>query len=128
MARRGCGTLLKGSGKDQTIWKLEWTYTDGSGAVLLDATQSDEDPTIATPVAYGGTGITSIRFPKATRVWVQHCSVEAAVAGTSEKSARPGSIVATSGTMNVVINTPPSTLADPPSGARGRLVLLLECP
>jgi hypothetical protein len=133
MAMRGCGTLLKGSGKDQTVWKLEWTYTGTSGEVSLDATQSDEEPSIATPVADSGTtGITNIVFPKCTRAWVLHCSLEPIAADVADptdyRMVNPALIVATSGTMNVCFSEieTAGALADPNTGARARLILLLE--
>lgn len=127
MAKAGCGTILKGSGKDQTIWKLEWTYTGSAGEVSLDTTQSDRDPDIATPVADSGTtGLDNIRFPKCSRAWVLHCSIEPAADGTLEMLCRPGDIVPASGTMNFFHITAPTTPAHPSSGSRARLILLLE--
>jgi hypothetical protein len=117
---------VRASGKSAEVWCLEWTYTDGSGAVSLDSDQSDLDQRIATPVADGGTGLTNIVFPKCNRVRVLHCSIEAPTSGTTEKWSTPADVSASAGTMNVVICTAPTTLADPPSGARGRLVLLLD--
>jgi hypothetical protein len=119
-------TPVRASGKSAEVWCLEWTYTDGSGAVSLDTDQSDLDQRIATPVADGGTGLTNIVFPKCNRVRVLHCSIEAPTSGTSEKVANPADVSASAGTMNVVICTAPSTLADPATSSRGRLVLLLD--
>lgn len=132
MAMRGCGTLLKGSGKDLTVWKLEWTFTDGSGAVLLDATQSDRDPDIATPVADGGAGIINVRFPKCTRFWVLSKNLEPAspATGANYRVHEVTDKVAASGTCNVRLidldGTP--SAVDPASGSRYQLILLLERP
>jgi hypothetical protein len=126
MSLPGIGTHVKTGKLDGSLWTLEWTYTDGSGAVLFDATKSDSDERVATPVADGGTGLTLLRFPKCRRATVLQLAVTAAVSGTSEKQVTIGPIDAAAGTLTMVICTAPSTLADPPSGARGRCVLLLE--
>lgn len=127
MAMRGCGTLLKGSGKDQTIWKLEWTYSGATGEVTLDSSQSDEDPSIATPVADGGsTGITNIVVPKCTRIWVLHCSIEAPTPGTAEQVAHVADISATAGTMNFICLSDALALEEGTENARARLILLIE--
>lgn len=130
MSLSQCGTPLRGSGSNQTVWKLEWTYSDGSGAVSLDTTQSDQHPAVATPVADGGTGITSITFPKCDRAWVMHCSVAPATEATQAniRHVTPIDVSATAGTMNLfiyAITTDPAE-TDPESGSRGRLILLLE--
>jgi hypothetical protein len=130
---RNCGTPLRGSGKDQTVWKLEWTYTGTAGEVSLDTAQSDRDPDIATPVADSGTtGRTNIRFPRCTRAWVLHCSLEPVAADVSDPTdyrvVNPSVIVPASGTMNVDFSEieTAGALADPNTGARARLILLLE--
>lgn len=118
-------TSMRQSG---SLWYLEWTY-GSTGAVTLDTTTSDLDQRVATPVAAGATGITLIRFPKCRRVRIVHCSVIAPVAGTTEKMALATSIVPTSGSLSVInftIATGTTALADPTSGARGRLHLLLD--
>jgi hypothetical protein len=123
----GIGTPVKASGKSCNFWTLEWTYTGAAGEVLLDSAASDLDSRVATPVADSGTtGVTSIRFPKCERVRVVHCSIEAAVAGTLEMLCRPGAILPSSGSMNFVHITAPTTLAHPSSGSRARLTLDLE--
>lgn len=129
MAMRGCGTLLKGSGKDQTIWKLEWTF-GSSGAVTLDSTQSDEDPSIATPVADGGTGIVNVVFPKCSRFWILSKNLEpdGETTGSEYRVHEVTDKSATAGTCNVrffdLDGTP--TAVDPTSGSRYQLTLLLE--
>jgi hypothetical protein len=129
MATKGCGTPLRGSGKDQTIWKLEWTYSGATGEVTLDSAQSDEDPSIASPVADGAsTGLTNITFPKSSRAWVQHCSIEAPTAGTAEQVARVGAMNATAGTCKFVVLSDALALEEGTENARGRLTLLLERP
>lgn len=129
MARRGCGTILKGSGKDQTVWKLEWTYTGATGEVTIDSTQSDEDPSIATPIADGAsTGITNIVFPKCSRAWVLHCSIEAPTPGTAEQVAHVADISATAGTCNFICLSDTLALEEGTENARARLILLLESP
>lgn len=128
MSLPGIGTPVKTSKQDGSLWTMEWTYTDGSGAVLYDASKSDNDERVSTPVADGGTGLTLLRFPKCRRATILQLSVQAAVAGTTEKQVTPGPLDAAAGTLTAVICTAPSTLADPPSGARGRCVLLLEAP
>lgn len=132
-----CGTPLRGSGKDQTVWKLEWTYTDASGAVSLDTAQSDRHPNVATPVADGGTGITNIAFPRCSRAWVLGKGLEPPSAdladGTDYRHVEITEIdpdAASNGTCNfrMVDIEGSGNLLDPTSGARGRLVLLLERP
>jgi len=128
------GTPVRGSGKDQSIWKLEWTYTDGSGAVSLDTTQSDQHPSVATPVADGGTGITSITFPKSLRAWVLGKGLEPPTGdladGTDYRHVEVTELDADAGTCNFrMIDIEGSgNLVDPTSGARARLVLMLERP
>src|SRR6185503_1648416 len=79
------GTPLRGSGKDQSVWKLEWTYTGTSGEVSLDTSQSDQDARIPTPVADSGTtGLTNIVFPKCDRAWVLHHELEPVTADISD--------------------------------------------
>ena len=129
-----CGTILRGSGKDQTVWKLEWTYSDGSGAVALDTAQSDQHPNVSTPVADGGAGITNIRFPKSMRAWVLGKGLEPPNAdladGTDYRHVEITELDADAGTLNFrMIDVEGSgNLVDPTSGARARLVLLLERP
>ena len=123
----GIGQPIKSSGRGAiSLWTLEWTYTDAAGAVLLDATISDQDARVATPVADGGTGLTLIRFPKSRKAKILHMSLQSAVSGTLEKQVTPGPIDPVAGTFTFVMCTAPSTLADPASGARGRLTLALD--
>jgi hypothetical protein len=129
MAMRNCGTILKGSGKDQTVWKLEWTFTGATGEVTIDSTQSDEDPSIATPIADGGsTGVTNIVFPKCSRAWVLHASIEAPTPGTAEQVIRVDTLSATAGTCNVICLSDALALEEGTENARARLILLLERP
>jgi|ERR1044071_2290450 hypothetical protein len=129
MAKAGCGIQLKGSGKDQTVWKLEWTY-DGSGNPTIDTTQSDRDPDIATPLANGGTGITNITIPKCSRFWILSKNLTPATPGTgtnyrfhevTDKSA-------VAGTCKVRFIDTAFAAANPQSGTRYQLTLLLERP
>lgn len=128
----GCGTPVQGSGKNFTLWSLEWTYSDGSGAVSLDTGQSDRHPDITTPVADGGTGITNIRFPKCTRVWIIECGLEPPSGdlgdGTDYRLIEITERSATAGTCNFrMLDVEGSgNLVDPTSGARGHLTLRLE--
>jgi hypothetical protein len=102
--------------------------------VTLDQNQgdggawTDEDPRVATPVADAGTGLTTITFPKCRRLRVLHCSVAAPTPGTSEVvalfSASSSGGRFSTGTVRCLNDA--LALADPPSGARGRLVLQLE--
>ena len=130
MALRGCGTLLKGSGKDQTLWKLEWTYTDGSGAVSLDTAQSDRHPDIATPVADEDTGIVAITIPKCDRFWVLGKNLEPAgeTTGTEYRFHEVTDKNAAAGTCKVRFFNTTFAAADPTSGSRYQLILLLERP
>lgn len=129
-----CGTILRGSGKDQTVWKLEWTFSDGSGAVSLDTAQSDQHPNVSTPVADGGTGITNIVFPKSRRAWVLGKGLEPPSGdlgdGTDYRHVEVTELDAEAGTANFrMIDIEGSgNLVDPTSGARARLILLLERP
>lgn len=132
MAMRNCGTPLRGSGKDQTIWKLEWTFTDGSGAVSLDTAQSDRDPDIATPVADGGAGIVNVTFPKCSRFWILSKNLEPATeaTGSNYRVHEVTDKSATAGTCKVrafdLDGTP--TAAEFENGSRYQLILLLERP
>lgn len=132
MAMRNCGTILKGSGKDQTVWKLEWTFTDGSGAVAIDSAQSDEDPSIATPIADGGAGIVNITFPKCSRFWVLSKNLEPAseTAGANYRVHEVTDKNAAAGTCKVrafdLDGTPSAVEFE--SGSRYQLILLLERP
>lgn len=129
MATKGVGTPLKCSGKDGTTWTLEWTYSGATGEVTLDSTQSDEDPSIASPVAdSGSTGITSITFPKATRAWVLHCSIEAPTPGTAEQVAHVADLSATAGTCKFIVLSDALALEEGTQDARARLTLRLERP
>lgn len=134
MSVRGIATPVRGSGKDQSLWKLEWTF-GSSGAVTLDTSQSDQHPDIATPVDDGGTGIVSVNFPSCDRVWVLHDGIEPAAADLADPTDYMEheivSLDASAGTcqMRVLQREEGGTglaLADPQTGARGRLILLLE--
>ncbi len=127
MAMRNCGTPLRGSGKDQTIWKLEWTF-GASGAVTLDTDQSDQDPSIATPIADGGSGIVSVVFPKCSRAWVMHRSIEAPTVGTGDQLAEVYDLNATAGTATFNVLSDALALEEATENARARLILLLERP
>jgi hypothetical protein len=129
MAMRNCGTILKGSGKDLTVWKLEWTF-GSSGAVTLDSTQSDEDPSIATPLTDEDTGIVSLRFPKCSRFWVLSKNLEPAgeTTGTEYRFHEVTDKSASAGTAKVRFFNTTFAAADPTSGSRYQLILLLERP
>jgi hypothetical protein len=127
------GCVLQGTGKDQTVWKLEWTYSGTSGQVTLDTAQSDQDPRVATPVADSGTtGLTSITFPKCDRAWVLHCSLEVVTADVSDPTdyriANVRDLSATAGTCTVSFAEfeTNGALTDPNTDSRCRLILLLE--
>lgn len=123
----GVGTPLRGSGKDQTVWKLEWTFSGATGEVTLDESQSDFDPRIATPVADGAsTGITSIVFPKCDRAWVLHCSIEAPTPGTAEQVAHVADMDVDAGTLKFICLSDALALEEGTENARARLILLLE--
>lgn len=130
MGLSGIYTPVRASGKSAEVWCLEWTYTDGSGAVLLDAEQSDLDQRIATPVADGGTGLTSIVFPKCNRVRVLHVSCEPATEATASNFRHffVTTVSAAAGTLSISILAANggAVNSDPESGSRGRLVLLLD--
>lgn len=124
-----CGTPLRGSGKDQTVWKLEWTYSGAAGEVTLDTTQSDQHPAVPTPVADGAsTGITSVAFPKSRRAWVLHDSIEAPTPGTAEQHAHVADLDAGAGTAKFVVKDDALALEEGTLNARARLILLLERP
>lgn len=111
----------------------EWTYTDGSGAVLFDSDLSDRfggSDYIATPVADGGTGITNVVIPKSSKIRVKHLSVEPAAPATigNVRLAVPVSLAPTAGTMVIRFYSINGTeaVADPQSGSRVRLTLSLS--
>ncbi len=127
------GTQLRGSGKNQSVWKLEWTYTGTGGEVLLDDLQSDHDPRIETPVADSGTtGLTSVSFPKCDRAWVLGKNFEVAAADqtdpTDYRLMDVQSVDTDAGTLTVAFSEieTAGALADPNTGARVTLILLLE--
>jgi hypothetical protein len=123
------GTQLRGSGKNQSVWKLEWTCSGATGEVTLDSLQSDSDPRIETPVADGAsTGITTVTFPKCDRAWVLHCSIEAPTPGTAEQVAKVADIDVDAGTLKFVVLDDTLALEDATENSRARLVLLLEYP
>ena len=124
----GIGTPLRGSGKNQSVWKLEWTY-GASNAVTFDSAQSDEHIDIATPITDSGAGEVAVVFPKCSRAWVMHSSVEPATPGTgaNHRLASVHTLSATGGTCNVVLTDFDTAAAtDPESGSRARLTLILE--
>jgi hypothetical protein len=132
MALQGCGIPLRGSGEDQSVWKLEWTF-GAAGAVTLDAAQSDRDSRVATPVADGGTGLVNVSFPKSKRAWPLLADLEPATAdvgdGTDYRKVTVTALNAPAGTCVLTlcpIEGADSSPADPETGARGRLYLLLE--
>ena len=133
MAMRGCGTPVRGSGKDQTIWKLEWTF-GASGAVTIDSTQSDEDPDIATPLTDEDTGIVAVAFPKCSRFWVlgKNFTPVDPTTGTEYRIHEVTDKSAAAGTCKVrffdVLGDATPAAQDPVSGARYQLLLLLERP
>ena len=129
------GTPLRGSGKDQSVWKLEWTYSSTAGEVSLDTAQSDQHPGVATPVADSGTtGLTNITFPKCTRAWVLHHELEPVTADISDptdyRMTNVLALNATAGTCQLAFSEieTAGALADPNTGARAKLILLLERP
>lgn len=136
MGLPGTGTDVTSSGLSATMWSLEWTYTDGSGAVLLDSVDepdgawTDRDPRVTTPVADGTAGITLITYPKCRRVRVLHCSIEPATPGTASNHRHlvPELVVPSAGTMQlrILAANGGAVNSDPESGSRGRLVLQLE--
>lgn len=130
MSLPGMKSVYRTAMASADVVHIEWTYTDGSGAVLFDGDNSDKDTLfrkgITTPVVDGGTGLTNISFPPCSKVRVLYEGLEPPVNGTSEKQVRCGDLNAAAGTGVFVICTAPSTLADPASGSRGRLTLALE--
>lgn len=121
------GTQLRGSGKNQSVWKLEWTYSGATGEVTLNDTQSDHDPRIETPVAdSGSTGITNITFPKCDRCWVLERYIEAPTPGTAEQVAGYADIDVDTGTMKFLCLSDALALEEGTEGAKARLILLLE--
>lgn len=135
MTTRGIATPARASGKSADIWCLEWTYSGTTGQVSLDTAQSDRDPDIATPVADSGTtGLTNIVFPKSTRVRVLHHELEPVTADISDptdyRMTNVLAVNAAAGTCQIAFSEieTAGALADPNTGARARLVLLLDRP
>lgn len=134
MGLPGIGVPVRAGGKAAALWRMEWTYTDGSGAVLLDTGQSDRHPDIASTAAVvdGGTGITNLRFPKCTRVWVMSKGLEPPTGdladGTDYRHIEITERDADAGTANfrMVDIEGSGNIIDPTSGARGYVTLLLE--
>lgn len=132
MGLPGAGAMIRATGKGWVDWTLEWTYSDGSGAVSLDTAASDRHPDITTPVADGGTGITNLRFPKCNRVRILECGIEPPTGdlgdGTDYRHCEITERDADAGTANfrMVDIEGSGNLADPTSGARGHCTLRLE--
>lgn len=133
MGLSGIYCPVRASGKSAEIWHLEWTYSDGGGAVTLDTDQSDQDQRIATPVADSGTaGKTNLTFPKCTRVRVLNCQVSPPTAdlddGTDYVMPVLTEISASAGTavLRMVDVEGSGDLNDPTSGARACVTLLLD--
>lgn len=128
-------TPVRASGRAADIWCLEWTYSGTAGQVTLDTAQSDQHPDILTPVADSGTtGLTNIVFPKCTRARVMHHELEPVTADISDPTdyrlTNVLALNAEAGTCQMAFSEIESAgaLADPNTGARGRLVLLLDRP
>jgi hypothetical protein len=122
-------TPVRAQGRDAELWDLEWTFTDGSGSVLLDSDQSCLDARVATPVADGGSGITTVRFPKCKRAWVNFVGLEPATEGTAANYRQVAvvSLLPTSGSCEVrYVAANGGALSDPESLSRMRLTLRLE--
>lgn len=132
MPLSGHGTPVRGSGKDYTVHTLEWTYTDGSGAIDLDEAQSDLHPDIPTPVAFSAAGITNIVFPKSMRAWVLGFNLAPGTpaTGANHRNVAVTDVSANGGTCKVrffdLDGTP--TAADPSTSSRFTLTLRLERP
>ena len=125
MSLPGVGNIVRSSMLDPSEWHLQWDF-GASGAVTLDGAESDQDERVLTPVADGGTGLVTIRFPKCRRVRVIHVSVEAPTGGTSETRASLADIDAEGGSATFRVLDYAGALADPPDGAIGRCYLELE--
>lgn len=125
---------VRSSGKDASLWKLEWTYSDTSGTVALDTAQSDQHPNVPVTVVKAATGRTTVNFPKCKRAWVIGApAVEPVTIGTAANNVRAvaKSVSATGGTLEIqfVAANGGSAPIDPPeAGTRVRLTLLLERP
>lgn len=132
MPLSGHGTPVRGSGKDFTLHTLEWTYSDGSGAVDLDEQQSDLMVEIPSPVVAGATGITALTIPKCPRAWVVgvNFSPGTPATGANHRVVTVTDLSASAGTANVrffdLDGTP--TAADPSSGSRMTVTFRLERP
>jgi len=130
----GVEVPLQGKGRGSlNVWTLEWTYTGTAGEVLLDSDQSCVDPRVATPVADSGVaGITTVRVPKCSRIWVLHASLEVVTADLSDPTdyriMNVRDIVPSTGALSVTFAEfeTNGALTDPNTGARARLTLLLE--
>ena len=127
----GIEVPLRASGRGAlNVWKLEWTWTDGSGTVALDTSQSDRDPRVATPVADGGAGIVNVAFPKCDRMWIlsKNLTPASATTGTQYRVHEVTDKNVAAGTCKVrffdLDGTPTAVEMD--SGDRYQLTLLLE--
>ena len=129
--------IVQSGGLACFLWATEWTYSDSSGAPLLDAAAgeggawTDFDPRVdeATRLVDAGTGITTMKFPRSRRARVAHVSLEPATPGTVAQHLRATvtALNALAGTCNVVFTAANGgALADPVSGSRCRLTLELE--
>ena len=128
---------FRGTGKNNDVIHIEWTYSGTTGQVTLDEDASDIETLyrygILTPVVDSGTtGLTNITFPTCDRARVLHLSLEPATADISDPTdyrlVVPLAVNAAAGTMQVAfaeIETA-GALADPNTGARARLTLVLD--
>lgn len=133
MSLPGMNSTYRSAMSNADVVHIEWTYTDGSGAVLYDAANSDADTLarkgVTTPVADGTSGITLIRFPPCTKARVMNAFIEPATPGTAanHRGAIPSAIVASAGTLSLrLLAANGGAMSDPESGSRGRITIALE--
>lgn len=123
-------SVLRSAMRSADIIHLEWTYTNGSGAVSYDAANSDDDTLkrkgVTTPVAALGTGTCTVRFPKCRRVRVLNAQLDPATPGTAERIARLATLSATAGTAVFYTAVDASNLQHPATSARAKVTIVCE--
>lgn len=125
----GVDTIIRSS-REEAKWCIEWTYA--SGAPVYDKTNSDQDQNIKTTavITDTGTGIVTVKVPKANRIKVLSKNLVPAspTTGSQYLIHEVTDFNAASGTCVVrffdLDGTPTAT--DPADGSRYMLCLLLS--
>lgn len=128
MSKPGCDTPLRGNGKLQDVWKVQWTYV--GGVPTFDKVQSDVDPTFAQSliITNTGGGIVTVRFPKCSKMNVigKNLLPNSSTTLTDYRIHEVVTQSPTTGTCVVKFVTVAGAFASPTDGSRYQLTLLLD--